>query len=73
MDLSLIQLSIMIKIPDKLIPVKMRIINQEKGSRKTECKRIAIEAREASAANALMWPTRPKIMGMIIEPQRNPI
>ena len=71
-DLSLIQLSIMTKIPDKLTPVKMRIKNHEKGSRKTECRRIEIEAREASAANTLMWPTRPKRMGMIIEPQRNP-
>jgi len=33
---------------------------------------MEIEAREASAANTLMWPTRPKRMGMIIEPQRNP-
>ena len=33
---------------------------------------MEIEAREASAANTLMWPTRSKRMGMIIEPQRKP-
>ena len=30
---------------------------------------MEIEAREASAANTLMWPTRSKRMGMIIASQ----
>ena len=45
-------------MPDKLIPVKIRIKNQDNGSSRTVCNRIAIEASEARAAKTRMCPTR---------------
>ena len=65
-DLLLSQLSMMTYIPDKLTPVKMRIKNQDNGSRNIVCKRIAIEAREASAAKTRMCPTRLRKIGIRI-------
>ena len=45
-------------MPDKLIPVKIRIKNHENGSSNIACNKIAIEARDASAAKTRICPTR---------------
>ena len=57
-------------MPDKLTPVKMRIKNQENGSSKIVCNRMAIEASDASAAKTRMCPTRLRKIGMRIDPVR---
>ena len=62
----------MINIPDKLIPVSIRIKNHELGSSKTEWSNIAIEAKEARAAKTLICPTRFKNIGIVIEPVKKP-
>ena len=57
-------------MPDKLIPVRIRIKNQENGSRNKVCNRIAIEASDASAAKTRMCPTRLRKIGIRIDPVR---
>jgi hypothetical protein len=57
-------------MPDKLIPVRIRIKNQENGSSNKVCYRIAIEASDASAAKTRMCPTRLRKIGMRIDPVR---
>ena len=60
----------MTNMPDKLTPVKMRIKNQDNGSSKIVCNRIAMDASEASAAKTRMCPTRLRKMGIRIDQVR---
>ena len=56
-----------------LTPVIILIRNQTTGRDITECNKIAIDAKEAKAANTLICPTFCKKLGIINEPNRNPM